>query len=226
MGRVKTPLVILGIVALSLLAFAWLAPGPRPGPPAPRTDLPWQVTVDADGSSRVFDLDLGRATLEDAMLKFGNVEAVALFETPGGRLSLEAYFGTVRLGPLTAKIVARLAGSPDELAAMRDSAAAREGTPGGDWRYRLAIRPAEHAKRRLAGISYVPGTRSLDAGFFRRRFGEPAAWLRENARAVRWFYPELGLSILIDDAAREVLEYQPPRAFVMPPGVTPNPARG
>ena len=60
--------------------------------------------------------------------------------------------------------------------------------------------------------------------FFRSRFGEPAAWLQENDRAVSWFYPKLGLSVLIDDEAREVLEYQPPRDFVMPEGVNVNPA--
>jgi hypothetical protein len=30
--------------------------------------------------------------------------------------------------------------------------------------------------------------------------------------------------VLIDDEAREVLEYQPPRDFSMPQGVTQNPA--
>ena len=54
---------------------------------------------------------------------------------------------------------------------------------------------------------------------------EPAATLQENAQAVSWFYPERGLSVLIDEVSREVLEYQAPRDFVMPQGVTPNPAR-
>ena len=35
-----------------------------------------------------------------------------------------------------------------------------------------------------------------------------------------------GVSIRIDDEAREVLEYLPPRDFTMPDGVTPNPAAG
>jgi hypothetical protein len=81
--------------------------------------------------------------------------------------------------------------------------------------------PKDHVHRRLRGITYVPGTRSLDAEFFRQRFGAPAATLREGDRAVSWFYPRLGLSVLIDDEAREVLEYLPPRDFVIPEGVTP-----
>jgi hypothetical protein len=81
-----------------------------------------------------------------------------------------------------------------------------------------------HAQRRVSLMTYLPGTRKLDAEFFRDRFGEPAAWLQETNTAVSWFYPELGLSVLIDDEAREVLEYQPPRDFIMPQGVTLNPA--
>ena len=49
------------------------------------------------------------------------------------------------------------------------------------------------------------------------------AWLRENETAVSWFYPAIGLSVLIDDEASEVLEYQPPRDFIMPPGVSTGP---
>ena len=75
--------------------------------------------------------------------------------------------------------------------------------------------------RRTTVIGYVPGTRSLDAEFFRTRFDEPAATLQENEQAVSWFYPNLGVSILIDDV---VLENLPTRDFAMPDSVTPNPA--
>ena len=78
------------------------------------------------------------------------------------------------------------------------------------------------AKVRLSNgyevISYIPGTRNLDADFFLERFGTPAATLRESEQAQSWFYPEKGLSVLIDEDAREVLEYQPPRKFVLPAG--------
>ena len=63
----KIPLSILGIVALILAAFYWIAPRPDGSALQARTDLPWQITVQADGSSRVFDLDLGHATLADAI---------------------------------------------------------------------------------------------------------------------------------------------------------------
>ncbi|MCG6966561.1 MAG: hypothetical protein LJE59_08620 [Chromatiaceae bacterium] len=220
----KIPLVILAIVALILVLSQVFLPKPGPDSVEPRTDLPWQIQVNPDGSSRVFDLQLGSATLADAMAKFGGLEDIAVFEPGTGPLVLEAYFGDVQFGPLKAKIVVGLEASDAELAALRERSVKREGSPSGDWKYVLADAPKLHAGRRLSVITYIPGARKLDADFFRARFGEPAASLQENEQAVSWFYPQYGLSILIDDQAREVLEYQPPRDFVMPQGVTANPA--
>ena len=216
----KTPLAILAVVAACLLAFLWLAPNPGPDALQPRTDLPWQITVNPDGSSRVFDLELGSATLADAMLKFGALEGLAVFQAQQGEPVLEAYFGTVQFGPLKAKVVAGLDAAATDLEQMLARAGGRDASPSGDWKYPLNDLPQEHSGRRLKLITYVPGTRNLDAEFFRSRFGEPAAWLRENETAVSWFYPALGLAVLIDDEASEVLEYQPPRDFVMPAGVS------
>jgi hypothetical protein len=218
----RIPLTILAIVALILVLFQLFAP--PPDAVKPRTDLPWQIDVNADGSSRVFDLELGSATLADAMAKFGGLEGLALFEPADGPMVLEAFFGDVQFGPLRAKVMVGLEASAAELEEMRERSVSREGSPSGDWKYRLDDAPALHSGRRLTVISYVPATRNLDADFFRTRLGEPAAWLDENEHAVSWFYPRYGLSVLIDEEAREVLEYQAPRDFVMPPGVTPNPA--
>jgi len=220
----KIPLGILAVVAITLLAFQLFAPTPGPDALKPRTDLPWQISVNPDGSSRVFDIELGSATLADAMAKFGALEGLALFEQKDRPMVLEAYFGNVQFGPLKAKVVAGLAADQRELEQMRGRAINREGSPSGDWKYPLNDPLTMHTRRRVNLITYLPGTRNLDADFFRARFGEPAAWLQETETAVSWFYPQLGLSVLIDDEAREVLEYQPPRDFVMPQGVTLNPA--
>jgi len=219
----KIPLGILAIVAIALLAFQLFAPTPGPDAMKPRTDLPWQITVNPDGSSRIFDIDLGSATLADAVAKFGGIQGLAVFEPKDGPMALEAYFGSVQFGPLKARVISGLMADEQELDEMRGRAINREGSPSGDWKYPLNDALELHRDRRLTVITYVPGTRNLDSAFFRSRFGEPDAWLQENETAVSWFYPRLGLSVLIDDNAREVLEYQPPRDFVMPPGVTLNP---
>lgn len=216
----KTPLAILAVVAIVLIGFQLFAPTPGPDALKARTDLPWQITLNDDGGSRVFDLDLGKATLADAMHKFGGLEALALFEPASGRPSLEAFFGNVQFGPLQAKVVAKLEASDEELQAILARSTKREGSPSGDWKHPLPDAPKDHMQRRVTAITYVPATRGLDAEFFRSRFGEPTAWIAESEEAVSWFYPDKGLSILIDNDSREILEYLPPRDFVMPDGVT------
>jgi hypothetical protein len=220
----KTPLTILAIVAVLIGAFYLLGPGPDPDALKPRSDLPWQAQPRPDGSLEVFDLVLGQATLADAVAKFGALEGLALFEPADGPLVLEGYFGDVQLGPLKAKVVVGLQAESAELQAMRDAGAGREGSPTGDWKHRLAGGPEAYFDRRLSVIGFIPATRKLDQEFFRARFGEPAAWLQENEHAVSWFYPRLGLSVLIDEKASEVMEFQAPRDFSMPQGVTANPA--
>ncbi len=217
----KIPLSILAFVAVALVGIYLFAPRPDPMLLNERTDLPWQIEVDEDGSSHVFGLHLGHASLADAIAKFGGLEGLAVFQSERGELALEAYFGKVRFGPLSAQIVTRLAADEHELMALRDSAAQRKGSRSGDWKFPLSTGYETHLARRLRVLTYIPGSRDLDQAFILDRFGQPAATLRESERAVSWFYPAYGLSILIDDKAREVFEYQAPRAFRMPAGAQP-----
>lgn len=216
----KIPLGILTVVALLLALMFVFAPAPDPELLKARSDLPWQVEARPGGNSRVFDLDLGQATLADAEEKFGAPEGLAVFEPETGSLGLEAFFGTVHFGPLKAKVIVALEASAGELAELKQLSAKREGSPSGDWKYTIDGPYTEHAPRRVTVLTYLPGTRGLDADFFRQRFGEPAAWLVLRETAVSWFYPELGLSILIDSEAGEALEYVAPRDFRLPARAT------
>jgi len=220
----KTPLILMLLVGLVLGAIFMFAPEPNPELTRNRTDLPWQLTPLPDGGVRVFDLDLGSATLQDAIAKFGQPEGAAVFQRPEGTFDLEVYFGKVAFGPLSARVVTRLVADPQQKKTLAEQAAKRESSPTGDWKF--ALRTSEIADlqdKRLDAISYVPGTRRLDQTFFLERFGIPAAQLSENENARSWFYPEKGLSILIDEKGPEVLEYVPPRDFRLPPEAQPYP---
>lgn len=218
----KTPLTVLAVVGVLLGLMYLFAPQPDPELLKPRSDMPWQVTLNPDGSSRVFELELGSATLADAQAKFGAVTGYAVFVNRHGTADLEAYFGEVMFGPLKAKVVVKLEASEEEKAALVERGGKREASPTGDWKHLL--NPADYAAqaaRRITAITYQPGTRGLDESFFLERFGKPAATLEENEHAVSWFYPQKGLSVLIDSEGREILEYVAPRDFVLPQGVTP-----
>ncbi|BAN69981.1 hypothetical protein [endosymbiont of unidentified scaly snail isolate Monju] len=220
----KTLLSLLAIVALVLGLSWWFAPEPDPELLTPRTDLPWQIRVNHDGSLHVFDLDIGHSTLAEAIAKFGPPERAAVFQRKAGGFDLEVYFGKVHFGPLTARVVVKLAAPEDMLRVLAEQADKREASPTGDWKFPLRDEVlSELANHPVTAISYVPGTRGLDQAFFLERFGEPAAWLPEpNSETARsWFYPDRGLSILIDDKGPEVLEYVRPADFRLPDGARP-----
>jgi hypothetical protein len=213
----KIPLVILAVVAVLLGAFYLLAPAPDPDAVVTRTDLPWQVEVLPDGTSRVFDLHLGEATLDDAIGKFGPYENMAVFQSEAGKRSLEAYFGKVSFGPLEARVVTALDVPDDELEALVDRAVERKGSPTGDWKFMLdAADQGALRARTLRSVTYIPTYRGLEADFFRERFGEPGAWKTLGKHAVQWFYPDRGLSMVLDTRGQEALEFVVPRTMRVP----------
>lgn len=216
--------VVLALTLLALAGVAWFfSPSPDPLSRQPRSDLPWQVEALENGDSRVFDLILGQATLRDALRKFGAIDGIAVFRHANGARFLEGYFRHVLIGPLKAKAVVGLH-APD---ALLDRLISRSGKPdpveSGAWKYGV---PASEADTLLdlpvRVITFIPGTRELDAAFFRARLGEPDATLTENEHAISWFYPEKGLSVLIDSEGGEALELVPPRAFRLPAGAVPS----
>jgi hypothetical protein len=182
-----------------------------------RTDLPWQVTVEPDGSSRVFDLHIGTSTLKDAIAKFGNPEAVALYIRESGARDLETYFGTVSMGPLKAKIILNLLVDGERLAVFEANAIKQEYSAEGHRKLLLSSEDKQSlGDARIAGITYIPTYKGLEADFFRERFGEPAAWKVEDEENVQWFYPDIGMTLLMSAKGREILQYRMPRDFVMP----------
>jgi hypothetical protein len=216
----KTPLVVLLVIAVLLVLFWVLRPANDPHLLRPRTDLPWQVQAYPDGTSQVFDLHLGRATLADAVAKFGPYEKLAVFASEDGRPALEAYFGTVQFGPLKARVVAALAAAPEELSTMIQASPTRQGSPTGDWKY--PVRQADWVKqesRVVRAITYMPTYDGLQGDYFRERFGAPKAWKTLDAHAVQWYYPAQGLSLLLNAEGAEVLEFVPPRAMRLPEDV-------
>lgn len=208
---------ILLVALVAALALWWLMPDPREEITQKRTDLPWQISTFADGTSRVIDLHLGQDDLARAVQKLGAYEELALFESPSGEYSLEAWFGTVEFGPLKAKVTASLALTPARAQALAAQAVERKPSPTGDWKLLLpAAVNATLDDALLVGLTYIPAYSRLDEAFFRERLGEPAAWQRVDEERIRWFYPDKGLSLLIDADGKDVFEYVMPRQFVLP----------
>ncbi|OOY38476.1 hypothetical protein BOV89_01345 [Solemya velum gill symbiont] len=217
MSRTTWLIVAFFIVLAAVLIFS--SRQDRPLETTTRTDLPWLITTHDDGSSTVLDIHLGHTDLKGTVDKFGSPEGIALFaqgEKPG---ALEVYFGKVSFGPLTAKVVVNLAASDDEKIAMLERAVSRQGASGSDARFTLSEEDQQKAISRIVeAITYIPSYGGLEADFFRERLGEPAAWKLEDEERVLWFYPDRGVSLLLDADGKEVFQYDQPRNFVLPEG--------
>jgi len=208
---------ILAAALLAAVALWWLMPDPRNDIGEKRTDLPWQISTFADGTSQVIDLHLGQDNLGHAVQRLGPYEELALFQKKDGSYSLEAWFGEVQFGPLKAKVNVSLALGPARAAELAGHAVERKPSPTGDWK--LLLPSAVNATlddALIVGITYIPAYSRLDEAFFRERLGEPAAWQRVDEQRVRWFYPDRGLSLLIDADGKDVFEYVMPRQFTLP----------
>lgn len=209
----KWLLTTLIAVTAGLLLTVMMAKWTGDDAPLAREDLPWQVTTTAAGQSTVFGITLGATTLAEAVEKLGLRYEPALFRDPNGTLSLEAYYSSVRLGGLSAALVLNLAAEPAQLAAMLSRSGEGSRLPSGGAQFPLS--DADWAVARtlpIATLTYVPSVR-LDKELTRTRFGPPAEVLPVGETAEQWLYPDRGISVLLREDAKTVLQYVPPPEF-------------
>ncbi len=178
-------------------------------------NLPWQITIDAEGRSHVFNVTLEETTLWDAVKTWRSHPSVGIFSNSDGTApeSVEAYFDKVRLGPITTKMVVRLKTTPEELQALWSGRYNREPQPSGTWKFELADEQLKAAHMLpIAEITYIP-TPSSDAELLTRRFGKPAKYRELEDERSLWLYPDKGLAIILDENGKEIFQYVNPGRF-------------
>lgn len=221
MSRLKVAAIAAAALAAVLAAPLLFVPKPEPGAgPAPvqaiSHGLPWQIEMPSPGASRVFGLTLGGAapsTLADARRVFPEVVKLALLAPADQPLTLEAYFDTVSVGPLSGKLVLNLAAAPEELEAMRERAAKSDHLETGIRKFVLNDADAVRAESLpLAGIVFIPAA-SLDEAVILQRFGTPAERIRQGETLEHFLYPARGLDVVLDAKGKEVLQYVAPAEF-------------
>ncbi len=205
---------VLGVIAAAIIAIAaGLLLTPKTDLEK-RTDLPWQIVANDDGTSEVFGLTLSRSTVADAIRKIGDQPEITMFVSPEGEKAVEAYFEQVTLGGVRAKMVITAALGKEQLEQIylrglrisRSSSDSRKVTLHPDDITLINQTPIDT-------ITYLPRT-NLDAETVTRLFGTPARRIREPENdVVHWMYPEKGLDIALSPDRREVLQYIAPSRF-------------
>lgn len=205
--------VFLSVLAFTIIAVV-LGVFVLPGKEAQMVRLPWQISVTADGGSRVLGVELGRTSLGEAELAFGEPAEVSLFVQPNGEKVVEAFFDGVDISGIRARIVVVMALEPSQLEAMYEGGARLANMGGGRRKVTLSDEDLAQLKTLPVGsMTYIPKA-DLQPDVVRKRFGEPAERIAEpESKTVHWLYPEKGLDVAINPDEDEVLQYVRPDQF-------------
>ncbi|QEP43734.1 hypothetical protein D5085_11760 [Ectothiorhodospiraceae bacterium BW-2] len=202
-----TFLTVLGVTLL-LVAVAMLVP---PEHIVEERYLPWQIEPVGE-SIEVFGLTLGETTLAETEQRFLESAEVTLF-VRDGRHVVEAYFDSVTLAQIRAKVVVSLAFSATELEQIYQRGARIAKMGDGGHKVTLSGADVELSYRTpIDSITYMPRA-TLSPELVVRRFGEPIEQIEEPGVGQHWLYPDRGLDLLLTERGSAVLQYVAPSHF-------------
>ena len=201
-------LALIIVLSVSLLAFVVMYFTADRVPQSTNIDLPWQVEILDERRSKIFGTVLNETRLEQARNNYGQLEGLGLYRDPAGAYSLEAYFGKITTGPFSAKLIATLDVSQPELESLVTHTVKRVATDNGSLKWTLnQQKQAEQGLRAIKSLSFIPGYKGMDQAFIEGRFGAPAKRETIDETAELWFYPQIGVRVLLDSDGNEMFEY-------------------
>ncbi len=182
-------------------------------PPTVQDDtvrLPWRVTTDQAGRTRVFGLTLGQTRLAELRELFGEEGTISLFESPGTAepLAVEVYFEQVYLQSLRADFVITLDVDQATLRPMYERGLRISQMESGDRRVKLDPADVETLLHRpIRSITYLPQARLSDETLL-KRFGNPSdRRLDPSNGIVHWLYPDRAFDIARNTKGKIVIQY-------------------
>ncbi len=209
----KFALYLIGLVLLALIIpFFIPGPGKQEGVD-PNSNLPWQITVDAQGRSSVFGLKLGSSTLAEVTQKLGSDFELAIIAEPNEIGTLEAYYTQVPLGFVLAKVIVTVDATDEAISLMRERALKAKHME--SMTRKITLQAEDVAVAELLpvkAISVIP-TVNLDEATIVQRFGEPAERIVLSETRMHLLYPMQGLDVMVDKDGKELLQYVAPQQF-------------
>ncbi len=176
------------------------------------TNLPWKTSITESGATQVFGINVGDVTLKELSIRLQKIADSALFETPQGDLSIEAYFGKTTIGLLEGRIIADLDAGDEFLKTERKHAKDRDSTPNNNWKYQLSTEgAAEIVDMNVWRLVYIPIGQYEEKQI--KFFGEPEEIIKVTETAQYRLFPEKGIVLLWDTEGGEIFYYVAPRDF-------------
>ncbi|MEW5837434.1 MAG: hypothetical protein AB1717_01185 [Pseudomonadota bacterium] len=177
-------------------------------------NLPWQIEILPDGHSKVFGIELGKSTTLQAKRALDQKADFNLFKSADGNISLEAYYGTLTLGVLEAKLIAEVDATQEQLKKLGEHAENPRAQPSGSWKFDL--RDEDYLTIQdwpVRSLTYIPMAVQFDAELLEKRFGKAAERKPIDEGREYWLYPDKGLVIVLDAKGKEILQYVAPSDF-------------
>ncbi len=175
-------------------------------------NLPWQITVVDEHTLHVFDLDVGKATLGQAVKILKSEYNLAWFENQDDSISLEAYFIRVSLSGLRAKVLLELNTDGLDIDYLKKNSGKPEIQTSRTIKYPLDDLAQELDNRVIQSLTYIPKA-NVDPQLLKDRFGAAEETMRVDDNTEFWLYPKKGLVISISQKGKEVLQYVPLSRF-------------
>jgi len=201
-------LIIVFILFASAYWFYNSMVTPQEGSTVRVTNLPWQITVVDDQTLHVLEIDVGKATLGQAVKILKSEYNLAWFENQDDSISLEAYFIRVSMSGLRAKVLLEL--DPDGL--DKDYLIKNSGKPeiqdSRTIKYPLDDLAQELNNRVIRSLTYIPVS-NIESELLLKLFKEPDERLAVNKNTEFWLYPQKGLVISFSKTGKEVFQYIP-----------------
>jgi hypothetical protein len=181
------------------------------------SNLPWQIIVTNPQILHVFDLDIGKTTLGQAVKILKSEYQLAWFEnldhnSQEQSISLEAYFLRVSLSGLRAKIILELDSTNLDIDYLKQHSGKPEILSSHDIKYPLDDLAQIMANRRIKSLTYVPKA-SVEPELINNRFGSAEKIIKLNDNTEFWLYPLKGLLLTINKKGKEAFQYVPVADF-------------
>lgn len=176
--------------------------------------FPWQVEVLESGKTQVFRIVLGETPLIEAEKQFKAISELTLFSDTDNQLSVEAFFGDVKVAGLKSKMVMRIDLDQQQMEQMYQRGARISTLGSGTRKVTLSGEDIERVRySAIASITYLPSIH-LTESLIEKRFGDADEKITDSqSGAVHWLYPEIGVDVVISESEKEVIQYVLPEKF-------------
>jgi hypothetical protein len=193
------------IILVAIIAFMFLGYDENAEPAA----MPWDIIIMPDGNPSVFGIHLGTTTYRETQENFHEYGKTAIFTESDKPSSVEAFFSSVHLGGLDAKVVLNLAVDEQAILGMLDRALESKIQPSGARRYELSNEDNRQLiDEKVISLTYIPSLR-LTKEMVAFRFGKPDMIEQDSdSQSILWLYPKLGLNVTFKEGEKPLLQYQ------------------